>query len=321
MAGIIAAAANRRGVVGVAPRAKIMTVRVLDDTGAGTTGAVAEGIRYAAANGARVINASIQGDFPDPNMEAAIAAAGAANALVVVSAGNSARDIDAKPSYPAAIAAPNLVSVAATAPDAGTALDSYSNYGRLAVGLAAPGGDILATTNDGGYGRKSGTSMAAPIVSGVAALMVSLNPGLSASELRARLLQHAGRSRLPVAAGYVDALDSVRSVTTAVGQESTQRPRVRILRATADRRRTQLQVSVSGSTQAIKRYRIRLDNRSRWSVTARRATFTVALQRRGRSARIDALDASGRSLARAQRRVTQLRAGKRGVTRGRGVGT
>jgi len=321
VAGIIAAAANRRGVVGVAPRAKIMTVRVLDDTGAGTTGAVAEGIRYAAANGARVINASIQGDFPDPNMEAAIAAAGAANALVVVSAGNSARDIDAKPSYPAAIAAPNLISVAATAPNAGTALDSYSNYGRLAVGLAAPGGDILATTNDGGYGRKSGTSMAAPIVSGVAALMVSLNPGLSASELRARLLQHAGRSRLPVAAGYVDALDSVRSVTTAVGQESTQRPRVRILRATADRRRTQLQVSVSGSTQAIKRYRIRLDNRSRWSVTARRATFTVALQRRGRSARIDALDASGRSLARAQRRVTQLRAGKRGVTRGRGVGT
>ena len=120
VAGIIAAAANRRGVVGVAPRAKIMTVRVLDDTGAGTTGAVAEGIRYAAANGARVINASIQGDFPDPNMEAAIAAAGAANALVVVSAGNSARDIDAQPSYPAAIAAPNLVSVAATAPDAGT---------------------------------------------------------------------------------------------------------------------------------------------------------------------------------------------------------
>ena len=97
VAGIVAAAANRRGVVGVAPRAKLMTVRVLDDTGAGTTGAVAEGIRYAAANGARVINASIQGDQPDPRMEAAIAAAGEANALVVVSAGNSAQDIDAKP--------------------------------------------------------------------------------------------------------------------------------------------------------------------------------------------------------------------------------
>jgi subtilisin family serine protease len=321
VAGIVAAAANRRGVVGVAPRAKLMTVRVLDNTGAGTTGAVAEGIRYAAANGARVINASIQGDFPDPNMEAAIAAAGAANALVVVSAGNSARDIDAKPSYPAAIAAPNLISVAATAPDEGTDLDSYSNYGRLAVGLAAPGGNILATTNDGGYGIKSGTSMAAPMVAGIAALMVSLNPGLSASELRARLLQHAGRASLPVAAGYVDARASVRSVTTAVGQESTQRPRVRILRATADRRRTQLQVAVSGSRRAIKRYKIKLDNRSRWSVKARRATFTVALQRRGRRVRVTALSSSGRTLASARQRVKQLRAGKRGVTRGRGVGT
>ena len=56
-------------------------------------------------------------------------------------------------------------------------------------------------------------------------------------------------------------------------------------------------------------------------MTARRATFTVALQRRGRRARVDALDASGRRLATAQRRVTQLRAGKRGVTRGRGIGT
>jgi subtilisin family serine protease len=293
---------------------------VLDDTGAGTTGAVAEGIRYAAASGARVINASIQGDSPDPRMEAAIAAAAAANALVVVSAGNSALDIDAKPVYPAAIAAPNLVSVAATAPDAGKDLDSYSNYGRLAVGLAAPGGDILATTNDGGYGRKSGTSMAAPIVAGVAALMLSLNPGLSASDLRARLLQHAARSRLPVAAGYADALLSVRSVSSAVGQPNTQRPSLRILRATADRRRTQLQIAVSGSTQAIQRYAIRLD-RVRASVSARRSTFTVALQRRGKRVRVDALDASGKRLATASRRVAQLRAGKRGVTRGPGVGT
>ena len=59
----------------------------------------------------------------------------------------------------------------------------------------------------------------------------------------------------------------------------------------------------------------------RASVTPRRATFTVALQRRGKRVRIDALDAAGRRLATATRRVTQLRAGKRGVTRGRGIGT
>src|SRR4029079_18314939 len=124
---------------------------------------VAEGIRYAAANGARVINASLTGDQPDQRMVDAIAAAGAANALVVVSAGNESRNIDTQPAYPAAIPAPNLISVAATGPTEGRNLDSYSNYGRRAVGLAAPGGGILSTTNDGAYGQKSGTSMAAPM--------------------------------------------------------------------------------------------------------------------------------------------------------------
>ena len=135
--------------------------------------------------------------------------------------------------------------------------------------------------------------MAAPIVAGVAAMMVALNPGLSASELRARLLQHAGRSPLPVAAGYVDALESVRSVTTAVGQESTQRPRLRILRATAERRRTQVQVAVSGSTQAIKRYGIRLD-RSPAPRSPRAARPSPSrCSAAGKRVRIDALDAAG----------------------------
>ena len=137
----------------------------------------------------------VKGDDPDPRLNDAIAAAGAANALVVVAAGNDSRDIDSRPSYPAAIPAPNLIGVAATAPSDGRGLDTYSNYGRLTVGLAAPGGMILSTTNDGRYGEKSGTSMAAPMVSGVAALMVSLNPGISAIDLRALLLQHAGDRR------------------------------------------------------------------------------------------------------------------------------
>ena len=75
VSGTIAAAANGKGVVGVAFRAKIMTVKVLDDTGAGTTGALAEGIRYAAANGARVINLSLESTTDDPRMRAAVQAA------------------------------------------------------------------------------------------------------------------------------------------------------------------------------------------------------------------------------------------------------
>ncbi len=321
VAGIIAAAANGRGVVGVAPKAKLMIVKVLDGQGAGTTRGVAEGIRYAAANGARIINASVQSDTPDPALNDAVAAAAAANALVVVSAGNFSRDIDAQPAYPAAIPAPNLIAVAATAPESGRALDSYSNYGRLTVGLAAPGGQILSTTNDGGYGEKSGTSMAAPMVSGVAALMAAVNPGISASDLRGLLLQDAARSSLPVGAGYLDALDSVLAATTAVGFNTTQPPSVRILSATTHRSRIQLQVAVVGATQALKRYRVTIDGRRVAALTARRPTFTVTLPRHGRRVEIDALDASGHALASAARPVSALQAGKRGVTHGQRVGT
>jgi subtilisin family serine protease len=319
VAGIIAAAANGRGVVGVAPRAKLMIVKVMDAQGRGTTGAVAEGIRYAAANGARIINLSIQGDTPDPRLNDAIAAAGAANALVVVAAGNSSRDIDSKPSYPASIAAPNLIAVAATSPDTGRALNAQSNFGRLDVQLAAPGEDILSTANNGGYISLTGTSMASPMVAGVAALAASVNPRLSATDLRAILLQNAARSSLPVSAGYVDALGSVLAATTAVGYDSTQPPRVHILKATATRTRTQVQVAVTGSTQAITRYAVRVGRKRVAQLAPQPSPFTLKLRKRYGKVRVQALGASGRSLASATRRVARLRAGKR-TTGGGGVG-
>jgi subtilisin family serine protease len=321
VAGIVAAAANGKGVVGVAPRAKIMVVKVMNAEGVGTTGAVAEGIRYAAANGARVINVSIQGDDPDSRVNEAVAAAGAANALVVVSAGNSGRDIDAKPSYPAAIAAPNLIGVAATTPDDGRSLDPQSNFGRLNVQLAAPGQEILSTGNDGSYVFKSGTSMASPMVAGVAALMASVAPSLSAADLRGQLLAHATRAPVPVGSGYLDALNAVVSASTAVGSNVTQPPSVRILRATVKKKRTQVQVAVLGATQAIRSYRVLLDGKKRASLAARSSTFTVTIRRASRRVSVEALDASGKPLARGQKKVTGLKAGKRDVSTGRGIGT
>ena len=321
VAGIVAAAANGRGVVGVAPRARLMIVKVMNAEGVGTTGAVAEGIRYAAANGARVINVSIQGDDPDQRVNEAVAAAGAANALVVVSAGNSGRDIDSHPSYPAAIAAPNLIGVAATAPDDGRNLDPQSNYGRLNVQLAAPGEQILSTGNDGSYVYKSGTSMASPMVAGVAALMAGVNPNLSAADLRGLLLQHASRAPVPVGAGYLDALNAVLSSSTAVGSNTTQPPSARILQATIKGRRTQVQVAVLGATQAIRSYRVKLDGKRAAALAARRSPFTLTLRRAARRVSVEALDASGKVLTRAQKKVTGLKAGKRGVSTGRGIGT
>jgi subtilisin family serine protease len=320
VAGIIAAAANGRGVVGVAPQAKLMIVKVLDDRGAGTTGGAAEGIRYAAANGARVINCSIGGDRPDPNLTAAVKAAGDAGALVVASAGNDSRDIDSRPNYPAAIAAQNLIAVAATDPDSGRGISEFSNFGRLAVQVAAPGAQILSSAKDGAWEIKSGTSMAAPMVTGVAALAASVNPRISAVDLRAVLMQNATRSRLPVAAGYVDALRSVLSASHASGFDSTQPPRLRILSATSKRKRTKVQIAVLGSTAAIHRYRVTV-GRKNASLKARRSPFTVTLRRRGARVRVAALNATGRTLARAQRKVARLRKGKRGVGRGGGIST
>jgi subtilisin family serine protease len=322
VAGIVAAAQNGRGVVGIAPRAKLMIVKVLSATGAGTTGGVAQGIRYAAANGARIINLSLGGDTPDPRLNDAIKAAAAANALVVTSAGNNSRDIDRKPSYPASIAAPNLITVAATQPKDGRGIDPASNFGRLDVQLAAPGAGILSTANDGGYVLKSGTSMAAPMVSGVAALMAGANPRISAVAMRALLLQNANRSRLPVAAGYVDALNAVLAASTAAGPDTTQAPQLKLLGASRKGKRVRIQAAVLGATAAIKRYLVSLNGRTVAQLGARPSPFTVTVRRRsGRRVRIRAVDASGRTLTSARGRVVKLRKGKRGVKTGSGVGT
>ena len=192
-----------------------MIVKVLDDNGAGTTGGAAEGIRYAAQNGARVINLSLGGDTPDKRLNDAVKEAEAAGALVVCSAGNENRDIDEKPSYPAAIPAQNLIAVASTDPDSGKGISPYSNFGRFAVQVAAPGAEILSASHDGGWELKSGTSMASPMVAGVAALAASVNPRISAVDLRSVIMQNAARGRVPVAAGYVDALRSVLAASHA----------------------------------------------------------------------------------------------------------
>ncbi len=237
VSGTIAAAANGRGVVGVAFRAKIMTVKVLDDAGGGTTGAVAEGIRYAAANGARVINLSLESATDDPRMRAAVQAAADANALIVASAGNSGFNVDAKPVFPVSIPASNVVGVAATEPEDGRDLPEFSNYGRLTVSVAAPGVDVLSTSMSGGYEVKSGTSMAAPHVAGVAALMAAVSPSLPAADLRALLLQHATPGAVPVSSGYVDALGSVQAASTGSSYQQTQPARARVLSATAEGQR------------------------------------------------------------------------------------
>ena len=160
MAGIAAARGdNGIGVRGVAPHAKIMPVRVLDDAGAGSTETIVAGIAYALRQGARVINLSLNGPEHSQALDEAIRAAERNGVVVVVSAGNAGQNIDRTPSYPASSSSPNVIAVAAGSRDGG--LTAFSGWGRAGVDLAAPGEGVLSTSLGGGYSTGSGTSEAA----------------------------------------------------------------------------------------------------------------------------------------------------------------
>jgi subtilisin family serine protease len=182
VAGIVAGRQSEANVIGIAPDTKIMPIRVLDDRDVGTNSSIAAGIRYAADNGADVINLSI-GGAQNASVFSAIEYALARNVLVVASAGN---DAAAAPAYPAAVSAalPNLISVGAYR--AAGSLGGFSNAvgASGAVQVDAPGINILSTSTGLRTLYQSGTSLAAPHVAGLAALALSANPHLSASELR-----------------------------------------------------------------------------------------------------------------------------------------
>jgi thermitase len=167
VAGSIAAVTNnQKGVAGTCPGCALYNVKVLDDTGSGTYSWIANGVRWATDNGARVINMSLGGTSPSSTLEEAIDYAWSKGVVVVAAAGNSGTNAQ---HYPAAF--PNAIAVGAT--DNTDAKASYSNYGSSWVDVAGPGSSILSTKVDGGYGLMSGTSMATPHVAGEAGLIWS----------------------------------------------------------------------------------------------------------------------------------------------------
>jgi subtilisin family serine protease len=253
-------------------------------------------------------------------MAAAVKAANDANALVICAAGNEGTNNDKHPVYPASLAAPNVIAVAATDPSAGRSIADYSNYGKLTVPIAAPGSSVISTSNDGGYLTMSGTSMASPHATGVAALMAAVRPDATAAELRAMMLQAATRSSLPVGSGYLDAARSVLQAINGSSYKGGEAPSVRVLLATRNRRGTLVQVGVVGATSAIARYKVKLGSRS-VSVKARGTPFTVRIgSRSGASVRVQAIARTGKVLASAKRRVAGVRRGKGDIKRGGRVG-
>jgi subtilisin family serine protease len=176
VAGTIGAKGNNGiGTVGMCWDVSLMAVKAFDEQGNGTVAEAIEAIHYAVENGARIINASWGLDERSRALEEATQFAAEAGVLIVAAAGNSRWET---PSYPASFE--TVLSVGAT--DAKDARADFSNFGAY-VDVAAPGVNIISTLPENSYGFLSGTSMAAPHVSGMAALVLARFPNYGRQEL------------------------------------------------------------------------------------------------------------------------------------------
>lgn len=218
---------NNTGVAGIAPQIKLDPRKVLDSTGSGTITNVSQGIRDAADAGANIINMSLQTYSRSPTMEAAVNYAASKGVLLIGAAGNN--HFNNQVAYPAAFDA--VMAIAATTYSDERA--AYSNYDNDAteIELAAPGGDTANSMYNtwakgtrcpslgslplpqSGYCSTYGTSMAAGVVAGAAALLWSLDPDLSANEVRQLLRDTAAEiapSEFEVGSGRLDLHAAVR---------------------------------------------------------------------------------------------------------------
>lgn len=175
-AGVAGAIGNNVvGVTGISWRNPIMPLLVVDSTGSASYSNVVNAITYAADHGVRVVNISLGGTSPSSALQSAVDYAWNKGVVIFASAMNASTST---PYYPAACN--HVIAVSATEP--GDSLAAFSNYGSW-IDLAAPGDNILTTNNGGGYGAWAGTSFSSPIAAGVAALVLGVNPALSASAL------------------------------------------------------------------------------------------------------------------------------------------
>lgn len=196
-AGIIGAEGdNGEGIAGINWHVKIMPLKFLGRGGFGSVDDAIEAINYAIDRkkhgvNIRIISASWGSTQRSQALEDTIRAAGEAGILFVAAAGNDGSNNDKRPHYPSNYDLPNVISVAAL--DRNDQLAGFSNFGVKTVHIAAPGKDILSTWLGDDYREASGTSMATPYVSGVAALIIANEPKITMEKLRERLLTTADK--------------------------------------------------------------------------------------------------------------------------------
>jgi subtilisin family serine protease len=214
-AGIIGAVGdNGEGIAGVNWKVEIMPLRFMSAGGFGTTKDAIEAINYVierkrAGVNVRVISASWGSTRRSRALEDVIRKAGEEGILFIAAAGNSSANTDRAPHFPSGYKLPNVMSVAAL--DRRDQLASFSNYGAKSVHVAAPGKEILSTWLRGNYEEHSGTSMATPVVSGIAALVLSCEPELKVEQLKQRLMDTS------------DKLDALQGKTISGGRVNAAR--------------------------------------------------------------------------------------------------
>lgn len=251
VAGIIAASANDIGVIGVAPNIKIMPLKFINGKTGTTTDAV-KAIEYAKENGADIVNCSWGEELgeDDMSLKNAIEDSGL---LFICAAGNKGMDNDVNPVYPASLDCENIISVAAM--DNKGKLASFSNYGSITVDIGAPGSNILSTIpedipeevkdkyvtvvdavyEDNLYGYISGTSMATPHVTGIAALLKSKNHDLTPLSIKNAIIES------------IKSIDNLKDRTVSGGMADA----YEALKRTAPERPSSLKATKSGTSISL----------------------------------------------------------------------
>ncbi len=203
-------------------RVRIMPLKFLNGSGVGTTSNAIRAVYYAANMGASVMNNSWGGPTYSAALHEAVAYSYSKGALFVAAAGNSGLNNDSTPMFPASYNVPNVISIAATTDY--DYLASFSNYGAGTVQLGSPGVYILSTIPNNLYGTSSGTSMAAPFVSGTAAQMKAESPNMLGYQMKSILMsKYSAVSQLSgkvSTAGRLNTSDSVNYAKTAAVESS-----------------------------------------------------------------------------------------------------
>ncbi len=182
---------------------EIMALKFLNADGVGSTSDAIKAIHYAVENGAHILNNSWGGGSYSTALHEAVAYTYKKGLVFVAAAGNSGKNNDDEPTYPASYDVPHIMSIAATTSQDGLA--SFSNFGTGSVDMGSPGVLILSTIPDERYGLSSGTSMAAPFVSGVAALALRKSPEMLGYQVKSIIFQ---------------ASDPINALVSKVSQES-----------------------------------------------------------------------------------------------------